>query len=94
MCFFLSTLEALNTNYRRLFDKDTGKDNERTYSNGKGFEKWGWIITLDNLSNGHSDKWHYYTELNVIEFLNICAYQKDKQKEQERQIRLQKLKNK
>ena len=47
----------------------------------EGFgERWGWIATLDNLCNGDFTKRPHYEKMNVIEFLNICSFVKEKQK--------------
>jgi len=37
-------------------------------------------VTLDNLSNSDVTKVEYILNLPVVEFLNWCAYFKDKQK--------------
>ena len=89
----MQTLEALNTNYRKLFDKDATKDEGRIARSGKGFENWGWFITLDNLSNSRPETWEEFEKMGVIQFLNICSFYKDKQKEQERQIKLQQMRS-
>jgi hypothetical protein len=86
---FLKSLEKLNASYKKLFDYRGG---ENTPS--KTFSKWGWIITLDNLSNSDASKWNYYKALSVIEALNICSYYKAKADETERVMRLEKMKNK
>jgi hypothetical protein len=85
---FLISLEKLNTDYKKLFEYRGGNETS------KSFSKWGWIITLDNLSNSDASKWNYYKNLNVIEGLNICMYYKSKSDEMERIDRLEKLKNK
>jgi hypothetical protein len=85
---FLISLEKLNTEYKKLFEYRGGGETS------KSFSKWGWIITLDNLSNSDASKWNYYKNLNVIEGLNICMYYKSKSDEMERIDRLEKLKNK
>ena len=89
----MQSLETLNTSYKRLFDKEDRGSKERVIVNRKGFERWGWIITLDNLSNSRPETWEHYYKMGVIEFLNLCAYFKDKAKEQERQINIQKMRN-
>lgn len=85
---FLKSLEKLNTEYKKLFEFKGGGDTSKTFS------RWGWIITLDNLSNSDASKWNYYKNLNVIEGLNICMYYKAKSDEMERIDRLERLKNK
>lgn len=48
---------------------------------------------LDALSGGDATKWAYFEAMNVIEFLGLCVYYKDKQDEEIKQRRLQELKN-
>ena len=84
----MSALRELNQRYRGLFhttisegdaesEVDTDERVEETEEESY-FEKWGWVVTLDALSQGDHSKWEYYTNLNVIEFLNIVSFQKDK----------------
>lgn len=89
MKLFITNLEALNKEYSKLFEVKGGSENV-----SKSFSSWGWIITLDNLSNSDPTKWNYYKDLNVIEALNICMYYKAKNDEQERELRLQRLRQK
>lgn len=84
----MSALRELNQRYRGLFhsavtegdaesEDDTVEGVEKTEEEDY-FSKWGWVITLDALSQGDHSKWEYYTNMNVIEFLNIVSFQKDK----------------
>ena len=41
---------------------------------------------LDAMSNGNREQWDYFTEMNVMQFLNHMAFLKDKNKELERQL--------
>ena len=79
---------------QEIRDDERGGESVNVGSNEGYSERWGWIITLDNLCNGDFTKRPYYEKMNVIEFLNICAFVKDKQKAEERQRRIQELKNK
>ena len=36
-------------------------------------------MTLDNLSNGCPEKWEYYYNMKLIEFLNLLLYYRDKE---------------
>jgi uncharacterized protein YfaT (DUF1175 family) len=82
----LSALRELNGRYSGLFSKESGQGNgeseedieEVNQEEESYFQKWGWIITLDSLSQGDHSKWEYYTNLGVIEFLNVVSFQKDK----------------
>lgn len=76
-----------------MFDSDSS-DNKKSVSNKKTFEQqFGWLVTLDNITN--NQRWHYqfFQEMNVIEFLNHLAFLKSKKKERERQERIEKMRN-
>ena len=49
-------------------------------------------MTLDNLSNGRRDKWDYFYDMKIREFLHTLSYYKAKQTEHELQVYKQKLK--
>lgn len=73
--FFFEQFRGLLGRYPRLF----GGDSEAVA--GETFEsRWGWHITLDNLSNNDRTKWAFFTDMEVIEFLNELSYRKDKGK--------------
>ena len=98
MYFFLQSIGQVNQMYSGLFESEARRDDDDsrtvTVGSNEGFgERWGWIITLDNLCNGDFTKRPYYEKMNVIEFLNICAYTKDKQKAESAQRRLMELRN-
>jgi len=97
LCFFLSAVSELTSNYSGLFEHETrehdGGEQERDFGGSEGFgERWGWIATLDNLCNGDFTKRPYYEKMNVIEFLNICSFVKEKQKAEAAQRRMEELK--
>jgi len=97
LCFFLSRISELNEAYENLFEHQTGEhdgaEQERNIGGSEGFgERWGWIATLDNLCNGDFTKRPYYEKMNVIEFLNICSFVKEKQKAEAAQRRMEELK--
>ena len=48
------------------------EDNE-TFRN-----RWGWIATINDMSNNDITKWDYFFKMNVIEFLNTVSFFKDK----------------
>jgi hypothetical protein len=50
-------------------DGDTPKD---------GFaSRYGWLQAVNNLSNNQRDKWEYYFQMSVVEFLNTLAFFKE-----------------
>jgi hypothetical protein len=70
----LQILQGINRKYTNLFGGGGSGGNEE----GIGFyEKWGWIATINSLSNNDRTKWEYFFEMNVIEFLNTVAFYKD-----------------
>ena len=92
-CFFLQSLESLNSLYGGLFSTEDKDDTRGIGLNKKGFtEQFGWYITLDNLSNSRPETWEYYMNISVIELLNLCAYYKSKAKVEERKQRLASMK--
>ena len=77
----MQSVEGITASYPGLFDSGGSEED----SGSGGFAtKWGWFVTLDNLSNSNLLQWDEYMAMNVTPFLNLCAYIKDKQKEQER----------
>ena len=71
-----------NKGYAGLFGERTGEDDgdDKQRGGGNGFaEVYGWHFTLDNLSNCQPEKWDYFLNLPVIEFLNLVSYYKSKQ---------------
>ena len=83
--------------YAGLFESETREDDdreqERDFGSSEGFgARWGWIATLDNLCNGDFTKRPHYEKMNVIEFLNICSFVKEKQKAEEAHRRMEELK--
>ena len=80
----MQSLSELNKRFGGLFRKPDESDDTDDGQTSGGFKRWGWIITLDNLSGGDPTKWNYYRRLNVIEFLTVVSYFKDKHNEQKR----------
>jgi hypothetical protein len=89
----LESLKGLNERFGGLFKQESETDEEPDEPISKGFSRWGWLITLDNLTDGDATKWNHYYGLNVIEFLTIVSYFKSKADEQERIREIEKLKN-
>jgi hypothetical protein len=75
----LDHLSRINSNYERLWQQPTRKSAGNSKAGGGGLEAWGWYVTLDNLSNGCPEKWEYYYDMKLIEFLNLLLYYKDKE---------------
>ena len=48
---------------------------------------------MDSLSKNCPEKWDYFTELNVVEFLNMLAYYKDKERIRNLMMKNAKLRN-
>lgn len=56
-------------------------------------EYWGWYLVIDSLSNNDVTKWEYISKMDLISFLNILAFYKDKQNELEAQRALNNMGN-
>jgi hypothetical protein len=72
----LRVLQDINRQYSNLFDSGGGEGSEG--SGGSFRDKWGWIATINDMSNNDRQKWDYYFNLNVIELLNTVSFMKDK----------------
>ena len=93
----MQSVSELTSHYSQLFEQETrehdGAEQNSDIGGSEGFgERWGWIATLDNLCNGDFTKRPYYEKMNVIEFLNICSFVKEKQKAEAAQRRMDELK--
>jgi len=40
--------------------------------------EYGWLNTVDNLTNGRPELWDYYFDMNIIELLNRLDFHKAK----------------
>ena len=79
--FFLRSFEALNEIYSGLFEREISDPDKGSQGRNDGIiKKWGWWFPFDTLANGDFEKWEYYQSMNVVKFLNICAFNKDKSK--------------
>ena len=89
----MQSLKGLNERFGGLFSKPDEEDGDTDEQLSRGFKRWGWMITLDNLSKNDPTKYPYYYKLNVIEFLTILSYYNDKRKEEERRAEIERLKS-
>ena len=84
----------LIASYPKLFNERSKEDDERIEGEATVQKKkqetfheyWGYYGVVDALSNNDVTKWEQITKMNVIEFLNVLAYYKDKQKYQHQLI--------
>ncbi len=73
----MQSLGELVTEYSGLFSSSSdGVDGDSKWF----VKRYGWRVTIDNLANGDILKYKHIYHLPVIEFLNILAFEKDKQK--------------
>ena len=80
----MSSLKIVNDSYPNFFDSSSGEDDK---GGGNGFaERYGWWGLIDSLSNGRVDKWQIILDWEVTYGLNICAYYKEKQREEKKQL--------
>jgi hypothetical protein len=84
----LQIFQGIARQYPNLFgggSSESSEGGEEQSSSGRTFEeKWGWIATINNMSNNDRSKWDFYFDLNVIEFLNTVVFFKDKSEEDKR----------
>ena len=55
-------------------DREGADQRVETYTS-----KYGWIATINSLSNNDATKWDYFFDLQLREFLNLISFQKAKQ---------------
>lgn len=71
----------LNKRYAGLFKREVDDDERDAKRGQQGLGKrYGWLVTLDNISGSRPETWSHYYEMRVVEFLNIVSYYKAKQK--------------
>jgi hypothetical protein len=89
--FFLRALEQFNKNYKGLFGENDEEDNEGGEESWFA-KKWGWYITLDNISNSRVVDWDKLLDFKITVFLNMCAYHKDKQENERQHMERERIK--
>ena len=88
--FFFAEISALHADYPNLFPSGSKEDSEEG-EDGKadgvdsadaaagGFsDRWGWIHNVDVVSETTRQPWKEIWEMNIVEFLNILCYRRDK----------------
>lgn len=94
MLFFSKEANDIYKAYTNLFganDEDMEEEGSDTEGEGttdgsrekdgdiEGFAyRWGWIYSVDIVSETMKLNWHEVMDLNIIEFLNVRSYIKDK----------------
>lgn len=94
MLFFSKENGEIYKAYSNLFGsndedmEDEGQDGGTKGDDGRGGEedegvdefvwRWGWIYSVDIVSDTMKLSWHQVMDMNVIEFLNVRCYIKDK----------------
>jgi hypothetical protein len=76
-------------------DTDDGSNTETTFVT-EFSKRWGWISNVDAVAHTINTDWDTVFNKNVVEFLNILSYTKDKtelEKQQQKQFQ-NKLKQK
>jgi hypothetical protein len=76
-------------------EKDEGRDNEDEDGGGEegsSFaaefnKKWGWISCVDAVSKTMGVSWDAVFEKNVVEFLNVLSYSRDKAELEKQQMK-------
>lgn len=66
--------------------EDDGSGEENTFA--KEFaKKWGWISSVDAVAKTVNTNWDVVFEKNVVEFLNILSYSRDKAELEKQQMK-------
>ena len=85
--FFFQFVQRINQGYARLFGtedegpEDEGGDSEDRDEGGDGFTRdWGWIANVDQASETLRCSWDEVWAKPAVEFLNVLAYRKDRQR--------------
>ena len=77
-------LQKLVRSYRNLFDSESSNDEEGYGEDDEPIthaEHWGWLATIDQLARGERERWEYFLNMNIVEFFNTLAFNKDKNKD-------------
>lgn len=83
-------------------EEDEGRDDE-TENGGSGEEhtfakefnkRWGWISCVDAVAKTINTDWDTVFNKNVVEFLNVLSYSRDKAELEKQQIKEFQNKNK
>ena len=76
--------ESITKQYDGIFrprvdetEEGTGQPDEQVEERFEDY--YGWLLTLDAMSNNDRTKWDYFGNMKVIEFLNTLTYYKVKQ---------------
>ena len=101
MQFFSDSLSQFNKGYSSLFGivdeeeneegeepggkEKTDRDSEETTPNSFS-AKWGWIHAVDEVSETTRESWETVFKMNIVEFLNILSYIRDKAAEEKRKM--------
>lgn len=65
-------------------NKDEGDSGETTPNSFS--DKWGWIHAVDEVSETTRESWETVFKMNIVEFLNILCYIRDKAAEEKRKM--------
>ena len=57
--------------------EDDGSNGETTFIT-EFSKRWGWLSFVDNVAKTINTDWNTVFEKNVVEFLNILSYSRDK----------------
>lgn len=103
MLFFSGEVSVLAQSYAGLFQKEDDEDEEKGEESGSGGEdggdnkddgfvkrywrSWGWISQVDRVAELRRLTWEQVFAMNVVEFLNMLCYMKDKSEMDKIQMR-------
>tara|TARA_R110001632_G_scaffold9350_1_gene35853 strand:+ start:129 stop:386 length:258 start_codon:yes stop_codon:yes gene_type:complete len=73
-------LEDVRATYIGIFGEGGKESREDSDQRAETYQtKYGWLATVNSLSNNDATKWGFFFDLELREFLNLISFQKAKQ---------------
>ena len=67
-------------------NEDEGSEEDGSFAKRFG-DRWGWISSVDSVAETIRESWDVVFNKNIVEFLNILSYTKDKAELEKQQAR-------
>ena len=92
---FFTEIKNFNQSYSELFGgngisnhEQEGEEGDAQHAEGSEdfHAKWGWVAHVDAVSEATHETWERVWQMNLVEFLNIICYLKDKADFKNREI--------
>jgi hypothetical protein len=86
----LRRIQELHTEFAGLFTEiysaADGDDEEDEQVENDFYDRYGWLVTVDELAKGDKTQWDFFFNLTVIEFLNMAGFEKAKAEDEARRL--------